>query len=269
MKIAVLLTCYNRREKTLLCLRALRQYFQGGEIVYDVYLTDDGCTDGTAEAVMAEFPAVRVIQGSNLYWAGGMRLCWRNAIAHGGYDYYLLLNDDTCVSSTIVVDFWECHNRFGGNAVIAGTVCNSRGLRTYGGYRILHLFPYRLLRMIPSGKPESISLSGANVMFVPQCVVDRIGVFPRIYVHGIADFDYCLRAGRAGFAVVMPSHYAGVCEKDHQAPFLRALSFRERWKYLWSPKGMELKQQLYFQACFFPWRIPLVLLGVCKKLLVG
>ena len=57
--IAVLLTVFNRKDKTLECLKHL--YVQNGIGVHydiEVYLTDDGCTDGTPEAVNSLFPYV-------------------------------------------------------------------------------------------------------------------------------------------------------------------------------------------------------------------
>lgn len=53
MKIAVLLTCFNRKEKTLACLAGLYEsqkvYNERNStpIEMEVFLTDDGCTDGT------------------------------------------------------------------------------------------------------------------------------------------------------------------------------------------------------------------------------
>ena len=51
-KIATLLTCHNRKEKTLKCLNSITAQHipkQVGKI--DVFLVDDGSTDGTSEAV--------------------------------------------------------------------------------------------------------------------------------------------------------------------------------------------------------------------------
>src|SRR3972149_8164513 len=63
VRVAVLMACHNRREHTLACLRALR----GAEIEArqscDVYLLDDGGSDGTAEAVANEFPHVHLLRG--------------------------------------------------------------------------------------------------------------------------------------------------------------------------------------------------------------
>ena len=104
MKIAALITCFNRKDKTLSCLtslyHALDTYNEKSEdkIELSVYLTDDGCTDGTADAVRNNFAdkKITILQGDgNLYWAGGMRFAWKEALKkHSEWDFYLLLNDD-------------------------------------------------------------------------------------------------------------------------------------------------------------------------------
>ena len=69
MRIAAIITCHNRKEKTLVCLKSLFQIIQN----IDVFLTDDGSTDGTSEAVKKIYPQVNIIQGDgNLFWSRGM-----------------------------------------------------------------------------------------------------------------------------------------------------------------------------------------------------
>lgn len=54
MRIAILLTVYNRKEKTLICLDSLKNSVaqrNGNSIIIDVYLTDDASTDGTLIAI--------------------------------------------------------------------------------------------------------------------------------------------------------------------------------------------------------------------------
>jgi GT2 family glycosyltransferase len=56
---------------------------------------DDGSTDDTATAVSQRFPQVKILQGTgSLFWNGGMRIAFAQALQHD-YDYYLWLNDDT------------------------------------------------------------------------------------------------------------------------------------------------------------------------------
>lgn len=49
--IAVLLTVHDRKNKTLRCLENLYKQVLPNYLRLDIYLTDDGCTDGTPEAI--------------------------------------------------------------------------------------------------------------------------------------------------------------------------------------------------------------------------
>ena len=51
MKITVLFTCFNRKEKTMECVKRL---VEGNKnIQFDFVIVDDGSTDGTAETLAA------------------------------------------------------------------------------------------------------------------------------------------------------------------------------------------------------------------------
>lgn len=76
IKTAGLLTVYNRCAVTLKGLSSLYKAIEnlGNGYTFDVYMTDDGCTDGTNEAVHEKFPNIHIIQGDgSLFWSGGMR----------------------------------------------------------------------------------------------------------------------------------------------------------------------------------------------------
>lgn len=102
LKVAVLLTVHNRREKTLECLQNCYQQIDSmkgdGSYEFAVYLVNDGCTDGTPEAVAESYPQTHIIRGDgSLFWNQGMRAAW-TAAAADGQDFYLWLNDDTILS---------------------------------------------------------------------------------------------------------------------------------------------------------------------------
>ena len=70
--IAVLLTVFNRKEKTLQCLGNLYKQLPIQGYSVDIYLTNDGCTDGTPEAIAQKFPEVNIIHSKgNLFWNRG------------------------------------------------------------------------------------------------------------------------------------------------------------------------------------------------------
>ena len=94
--IAILLTVFNRRKKTLRCLDALHSQLPIKNYSIDIYLTNDGCTDGTPEAIAQKFPEVNIIHSKgNLFWNRGMYTAWEEATKRKEYDYYLWLNSDT------------------------------------------------------------------------------------------------------------------------------------------------------------------------------
>jgi glycosyltransferase involved in cell wall biosynthesis len=63
MKVAVLLTCFNRKLKTKARLQKLVAYKTPENISIQVVICDDRSTDGTAKILIEEFLGVNVAQG--------------------------------------------------------------------------------------------------------------------------------------------------------------------------------------------------------------
>jgi GT2 family glycosyltransferase len=64
MRIAAVMTCHNRRERTLECLTSLeRQRLPAEAVTVVPYVLDDGSSDGTGEAVRAAHPTAVVLDG--------------------------------------------------------------------------------------------------------------------------------------------------------------------------------------------------------------
>lgn len=111
MQIAVLMTCHNRREITLRCLESLYAQKLPNGVSFNIFLVDDGCTDGTGAAVKAAYPDINVIQGTgDLFWCNGMRLAWDHA-AKEDPDYYLWLNDDVVLYEDAIPRLLETWKR--------------------------------------------------------------------------------------------------------------------------------------------------------------
>ena len=140
LNIAILLTCFNRKAKTLAALNTLKEAIKIVEqnCKITVYLTDDGSTDGTSEAVALNFPEVKILPGTGtMYWAGGMRNSWSEALK-GNYDGYLLLNDDTELFNNVFKVLIETHeyclsNYKKGGIYIGSTQDKKTSKLSYGG----------------------------------------------------------------------------------------------------------------------------------------
>lgn len=228
--IAVILTCFNRKAKTIACLEGLysaQKTFSDAEISLSVYLTDDGCTDGTPQAVCDTFKHkdITIMQGDgNMYWAGGMRFAWNEALKKKDkWDFYLLLNDDTTPMDNMFHELIDAHNyslqTFGKPGIYSGVTCDidNPEIITYGGTVWINRFFGTERRVSPNGKPTEVDKTNANILLVSKEVVSTIGIFYEGFIHGAADYDYSIHAKKTGFTVLITSHVCGKCERDHRS----------------------------------------------------
>ncbi|MGX1930507.1 glycosyltransferase family 2 protein [Flagellimonas sp. 2504JD4-2] len=275
-KLAVLLTCFNRKDKTVAALTALDNAFKNSPENWQmsIYLTDDGSSDGTSDAVAANFPDANILQGDgSLYWAGGMRNSWGQAIK-GNYDAYLLLNDDTNVSSNLFDSVAKthkfCKSNFEKGGIYIGTTVDAETKKvTYGGSVFKNRFLAKMSRIQPKDHPVPCQLGNANIMWVSKNVVDAVGILSEGYVHGMADYDYTLKAGKKKLpALVMPG-IVGECTNDHSDKYVKffELPMKERRKMLYHPLGFDFVSQTHHMRKHFPLRYPFfVMVGYIKVL---
>lgn len=262
--LAILLTCHNRKSKTIACLQSLYNSNIPSNLDVDVYLTDDGSTDGTSESISEMFPQIKLIQADGtLYWAGGMRLAWETAMEKKTYDAYLLLNDDVVLNSNFIETLLEtddfAYAKTGKKGIYSGTTIDgSSNEVTYGGYRVKnYLFVVRLKKITPDGQPQECHLTNANVLWVSKEVVNKIGIFDYNFTHGIADYDYTLEATRKKIPVLIAPKVCGVCSDDHGKNWRsNSYSLNERIAYLKSPKGLAYSEYLYYIRKHFPMFLP-------------
>lgn len=215
-RIAVLMTCHNRRALTLGCLETLRGQAWFRED--DLFLVDDGSSDGTGDAVRAVMPGANVIRGDgSLFWNGGMRKAWAHAVTSAqDHDFYLWLNDDVRLNhnavAMLVGDADSVVTR--GGAVIVAAATNEPGQDTitYGGHRRPDpKRPLRLSLVAPAGQPVPIDSISGNIVLVSAEAQRKVGNIAADFVHIYGDIDYAFRARHLGVPVVLASHVGGTC----------------------------------------------------------
>lgn len=241
MKIAVLMTCYNRAETTLECLQCLFAAASKVPYEFDVWLNDDASTDGTARKVRTAFPMVKIILGSGKdFWCGGMRRAWHAAM-ESGIDYrgYLWLNDDTRLHQD-GLSVLLGHSSMD-DSILVGAICSARdGRPTFGGedeYGVV----------FPNGKWQSIRQMNGNVVWVPQSVFAKIGMLDRHWTHAMGDVDYSRTAVENGIGVFLTPSFVGRCEKDGgRRPWRNPdVPLLKRIRNLYSPLGYSEPYNLF------------------------
>lgn len=260
MKIAVLLTVFNRKQKTLACLESLQQQELPPNVNIEVFLTDDGSSDGTTEAITSHFPCTHVYRGTGkMFWAGGMRHAWKNALSTNP-DFYLLLNDDTMLDRRAVSILLDTSTNAGRSpvpSIAIGSTCNEGGSLSYGGWKLGSRVFWKSRRVYSEVKHTECDFGNANIMLVPHEVVSRIGILSDRFTHSLADFDYTLRAKKIGFKLRVPPGFLGNCTDDHDKNWKsRQVPLGERIAYLKSPKGLAYREYLHFIQQHFPLSYP-------------
>lgn len=261
--IAVLITCHNRLEKTTTCLKSLYTCLLPENYVFDIFLVDDGSTDGTSEAIKKEFKEVNIIQGNgNLFWAGGMRLAWQTAIKKQKFDAFLLLNDDVLLNKDFLSKFIETElfslQNSNKKGIYAGSTIDNLGEISYGGYILkTNHFMVHYEKLLPSIVPQSCHLTNANILWVSNEVLEKIGIFDTRFTHAIADYDYSLRAVKNGIPVYITPGICGYCADDHGNNWKTTdISLKKRIEYLNSPTGLAYKEYMFYIRRHFPLNYP-------------
>ena len=254
--IAVLLTCHNRREETIYCLKNLFKSILPSNFMLNVFLVDDGSNDGTAAEVKNLFPQINVIMGSgNLFWNKGMRLAWETAVKEKEYDFYLWLNDDTVLSDFAIVELLECYRGalekdlqpaiiVGACQSFAGSNKFSYGGRTESG------------PVIPNGKIQTCLYINGNATLISKAIYKELGNLSSDYSHSIGDSDYGFRAIKAGYNCYTTKIYIATCPNHESLPSWcnPKIPLVERWKSLHSPKGLNIREYNIFRRKFWGWK---------------
>lgn len=282
-RIAVIITCHNRRDTTLACLEGLsRQCLPHGAGLH-VYLTDDGSSDGTADAVRAAYPEVTILHGNgSLFWCGGMRLAYGEALRHD-YDYYLWLNDDTVLQPDTVEKLLHTHGNVrhmsGRESVVVGTTRDAlTGQPTYGGViRPSPLMRLRFRMVAPRNEPVECETMNGNCVLIPGPLGRDIGNLDAAFTHCIGDFDYGLRIRQRGYRIWVMPGFAGVCSRNSVKNSFndRALPLRERLGKLAHPKGLPPAEWKVFCSryagvlwpAYYAWpRLKTVMTSICNRM---
>lgn len=239
MRIAALLTCFNRKDKTLKCLESLFSVRPD----CDVYLVDDGSTDGTSELVRGTFPKIHIIKGNGrLFWSRGMYTAWKEALKND-YDFYLWLNDDVELLPFFIDELLLCKEMVCDDCIVSGLVGDIHGNGVlYGGSDVnKHLIQ-------ESDCPQNIYYMNGNVVLVPRSVVKRIGIIDPVLHHDLGDVDYGLTAIENGIKVISTRRIIALGYPNNFCRVRKwGVNVIERFRQLSRPLGSPLKLNFYFR----------------------
>lgn len=235
MKLAVLLTCFNRKEKTLSCIKTLLPQLEKSDLEYRFYVCDDRSTDGTYDSLKVMLPEHTVVQSEgNLFWSKGMYAVMKMAAEHS-YDYYLMVNDDVIFFENALQIMLDSYRRIGKSCGIVGTTKAVTSEKyTYGGRDREGKF------VLPEGELKECFWANWNCFLIDGRIVNHVGLIDGKYQHSFGDFDYSYRMWKAGYKIYVAEDSIGRCDLNSPKGTFRDKTVKTsaRLKRLFSPKGM-------------------------------
>jgi GT2 family glycosyltransferase len=215
---------WNTRDLTL---DTLRSFLPARHLELEVIVVDNASADGSADAIEAAFPDVRVIRNDrNAGFAGGVNL----GLGSASHPLVLLLNPDTRILGDALprlVDYADTHERAG---IVGPRVLNEDGSLQASRFRfpsllnqlfaatyLYQLFPRssffnrERLGGTEAAAPEAVDVVSGCCFLVRRAVLDEVGLLDESFFMYAEEVDLCYRAWRAGFEV----HYVPTAEIVH------------------------------------------------------
>ena len=230
--VYVIILNWNGKEDTIECLRSLQEVDYP---CYQVLVVDNASDDGSPEAIRVTFPAVElIVNESNLGFAAGNNAGIGHALEEGA-DYIFLLNNDTTVDRTVLVELVEACEADPAVGLASPKVYYYDRPNTifYAGAR-RHWFP-----LLPNpigigeedrGQHDAVREADyvwGQAMFVKRRVVEDIGLLDSGFFMYYEDCDYCLRAVEAGYKII----YVPMAVVWHKIAKGTEGGYLARWQY--------------------------------------
>lgn len=245
-KLVLILTCYNRREKTTKCIRSILDTNRGLQI--EIVLVDDRSTDGTKDAVREIAPDAHIVDGTGgLYWNGGMHMGMEYALREVcDGKYYALLNDDVEFYPGV---FEAMVQEIGDKTeVLVGATQADDDSLSYGGIVYQGRKSLKLRTIGPDEPGICCDTFNANCVILPAGIFKEAGATDPHYAHSMGDFDYGFTIQRLGYPIHVFGGYVGRCNdnppegtwQDKTLPVAKRLKLKE------GPKGLPFKDWFRF-----------------------
>jgi Predicted glycosyltransferases len=278
--IAVIMTVYNRSDKTKRCMESILKGTGSPIYQIDFFITNDASTDNTVSIIeeyakKIEDSKFHIINGTgSLFWNRGMHAALEEALKFD-YDYYLFVNNDVEFDNDfmaiILNDALKASNESRYFAICGSCHYINTKERSYGGARLLsRLNPYKREILIPNGNIQKCDLMNANCVLIPYDTAQAIGNLDSRYEHAVGDYDYGLRIKRKGGQCYIASDFVGACDRNSDKGTWKdpSLSFKERIRKKNQPNGLPWRSELIYLKTWFPFSWPYYLVRPYLVLLV-
>ncbi len=244
--LSVVVVSWNTRALTLAGLRAASRVLAASPLRSELWLVDNGSSDGTAAAVRRCVPGARVIaRASNGGFARGANAGLRAARGR----HLLLLNSDARLLSGAAETCVALLDASPDVAIVGPSLLRPDGRRE----RSVHAPPHLWMELVPPAlaglawrgappwrrpppTPRDVPALRGAALFVRAAAVRQVGPLPEDYFFFLEETDWCMRMRRAGWRVVQHPgaaaiHLSGASSKRPHPAATRIEYHRSLYQY--------------------------------------
>jgi GT2 family glycosyltransferase len=211
--VSVVTVSFNTRETTLRCLHEL--FTNSSGLNLEVFVVDNGSSDGSAEAIRANFPRVQVITNDGNLGFGAAN---NQAMSKASGEFILLLNSDAFVHPSAIATLVSYLNSHPDVGAVGPRLLNADGSLQVSCYKfpsparawvenlgLARLFSAHAIlgdyaRWAHDSERNVDFISGA-CMLVRRCVYEEIGGFDERFFLYAEETDWQRRMHDAGWKI--------------------------------------------------------------------
>lgn len=207
-KVSIIIVNWNQEADTAECLNSLKRIDYSD---HEIILVDNGSRDSSPDNIQGRFQNIKLIRNrENKGFAEGNNVGIREALKRNA-DYILLLNNDTVVEADFLTSLVNIAEADSSISMATPKIMFYRDRDTiwFAGGSFLpfiekpsHLYYGRKDVGQVKDVTETEWISGC-CMLIKREVFEKIGLLDADYFNNYEDVDFCVRARRAGYKIVV------------------------------------------------------------------
>ena len=198
MSIAVILVNYNGLADTLECIESLKNCNSATEI----FVIDNGSNNDESIEILNKYPNVQTIRTEkNLGFAGGNNIAIKKALDEG-FEYIMLLNNDTIVDKNFISYLVEVTNEH--TVALPNMFYYDYPEELWFGGGKIHRLSGKVSHLQRADtKPYEINFATGCCVMVHRSVFEHCGLLSEEYFMYCEDMDFSIRLQQMGIKILM------------------------------------------------------------------
>lgn len=239
-RVLISLLNWNGGEDTLSCIRSIKQSRYAD---YDILVTDNASSDGSADRVEVLFPDVLLRRNqTNLGFAGGHNQAIKFA-QQRGYELLWILNNDTKLDPEALAALVSAMDRDSSVGMVSPVIIDDDDSGRiqfcgcsvdYGAFRFEHFNQVEEALQSQAGQPQAFCLWGTAIL-ARTTLLARLGGFDDVLFAYYEDLDLSIRVVREGFVNrIVPAaviRHGGINDPDCRPPHYVYFNTRNRFLF--------------------------------------